>query len=223
MADGKRKLLLNIGQRLFSEKGYKEIGIEDVVQAAGVSAGTFYNYFESKEAFYGQILDDIENTGIVRLEKIIAQLHSPLNKLRVVYRFATLGIKNNPMLRGVLAGDERYIYPGTEVRRVRGDDVRARAQHLVVAILKEGMAKSVFRSNAYNNPGLMLAAIYDAILLHSTSDRLDDLMEDMLLLLRRGLRRQIQRNRDKRVDRRYLRRSGMSLDDLDNEDQEISD
>ena len=166
MKDNKRATLIRIGQRLFSRHGYRDVNIEDVAKAAGMSTGSFYTYFESKEDFYGKILDIIENDGAKRLEKIISSLRSPINKLKVTYRFVTLGVKNNPMLRGVLADDERYIFPGTEERRGRGSDIRTRVEAILVEILRDGTAKGLFRSSVYRNPRALLTALYDAILHH---------------------------------------------------------
>lgn len=180
MTEAKRSTLIRIGERLFSKQGYRDVSIEDVVHAAGISSGSFYNYFESKETFYSEILDNIENQGAKRIEKVIERLSSPINKLRVVYRFVTLGIKHNPMLRGVLAGDEKYIFPGTEERKNRGNDIRARVQSLLVDILREGSAKGLFRSSVYRNPNVMLTALYDVILLHIDSKHFDSLLEDIL-------------------------------------------
>jgi AcrR family transcriptional regulator len=224
MNDKKRANLITIGHRLFSEYGYRDVNIEDVAKAAGISTGSFYSYFESKEDFYGQVLDVIETDGAKRLEKIISYLHSPINKLRVTYRFVTLGVRHNPMLRGVLANDEKYIYPGTEERRNRGDDIRSRVQKILAEILREGSAKGLFRSGVYRNPSYLLTALYDVILYHLDSKKFDDLLEDILVLLSRGLRRQIQlRNKEKRVDRRYLRRTGIDLENIDFDDEEQDD
>ena len=219
MKDNKRVTLISIGQRLFSRHGYRDVNIEDVAKAAGMSTGSFYTYFESKEDFYGNILDIIEIDGAKRLKKIISSLRSPINKLKVTYRFVTLGVKNNPMLRGVLADDDRYIYPGTEERRSRGNDIRTRVEAILVEILRDGTAKGLFRSSVYRNPSYLLTALNDTILHHLDSPEFDNLLEDVLTLLGRGLRRHIQlRNREKRVDRRYLRRTGIDLEEIDFDD-----
>jgi len=224
MKEPKRVTLIRIGHRLFSQYGYRDVSVDDVVKSAGISTGSFYNYFESKEDLYGQVLDSIENEGAKRLEKIISNLHSPINKLRVTYRFVTLGVKHNPMLRGVLANDDRYIFPGTEERRCRGDDIRSRVQSILVDILHEGTAKGLFRSGLYRNPSYLLTALYDVILYHIDTPKFDDLLEDILVLLGRGLRRHIQlRNKEKRVDRRYLRRTGIDLEEITFEDEEYDE
>ncbi|MBR0093504.1 MAG: TetR/AcrR family transcriptional regulator [Lachnospiraceae bacterium] len=43
-------------EQLFCEKGYYEVSINDITRIAGVSAGTFYVYFESKLSLYQYLL-----------------------------------------------------------------------------------------------------------------------------------------------------------------------
>jgi AcrR family transcriptional regulator len=47
--------LLESAWRLFQEKGYDHATVEDITEAADVAKGTFFNYFDTKEA----ILDEI--------------------------------------------------------------------------------------------------------------------------------------------------------------------
>ena len=47
-----RKLLLTAGAQVFSAKGFHDARIDDIVAEAGVSHGTFYRHFESKEKFF---------------------------------------------------------------------------------------------------------------------------------------------------------------------------
>lgn len=55
----RRRQLLDVALEVFSEKGYYEASITDVVTAAGVARGTFYQYFDSKEAIFHELLDDL--------------------------------------------------------------------------------------------------------------------------------------------------------------------
>jgi AcrR family transcriptional regulator len=43
-----RRALLDTAARLFAEHGYHEVSVPDIVQAAGVGHGTFYEYFGSR-------------------------------------------------------------------------------------------------------------------------------------------------------------------------------
>lgn len=47
-----RANLLEAGARLIEERGYGNVSIKDIVEAAGVSVGTFYHYFDSKGVLY---------------------------------------------------------------------------------------------------------------------------------------------------------------------------
>lgn len=49
-------LLLEIGLASFSKQGYHGTGIKEIVDAAGVPKGSFYNYFSSKEDFAAKVI-----------------------------------------------------------------------------------------------------------------------------------------------------------------------
>jgi TetR/AcrR family transcriptional regulator, transcriptional repressor for nem operon len=48
--------LLRAGRELFSRQGYNATGIQQITDHAGVPKGSFYNHFESKEAFAVEII-----------------------------------------------------------------------------------------------------------------------------------------------------------------------
>ena len=55
--DDRRALLLDAARSVFAERGYHAAGVADVITAAGVARGTFYNYFESKRAIFQAVLE----------------------------------------------------------------------------------------------------------------------------------------------------------------------
>lgn len=57
--DRRRRELLDVALKVFSERGYHETRISDLIEAAGVARGTFYLYFESKNAIFHELLDDL--------------------------------------------------------------------------------------------------------------------------------------------------------------------
>jgi AcrR family transcriptional regulator len=50
--DERRAQLLELGLRLFSERAYDEVSIDDIAREAGVSKGLLYHYFGGKRDFY---------------------------------------------------------------------------------------------------------------------------------------------------------------------------
>ncbi len=47
---------LEAGKALFGRLGFHEVNIHEITREAGVAVGTFYNYFDSKETFYAQVI-----------------------------------------------------------------------------------------------------------------------------------------------------------------------
>lgn len=45
-----RETILRVARKLFSERGFEQTTTRDLAQAAGVAAGTLFNYFPSKES-----------------------------------------------------------------------------------------------------------------------------------------------------------------------------
>jgi AcrR family transcriptional regulator len=50
-----RAALLRAGREAFEEHGYDTVRIDDVCARAGVSHGTFYTYFDSKESLFAEV------------------------------------------------------------------------------------------------------------------------------------------------------------------------
>ena len=57
----KEERLLNVGFKLFTEKGFKDTSIQDIVDNADVAKGTFYLYFKDKYDIRNQIVQEISS------------------------------------------------------------------------------------------------------------------------------------------------------------------
>lgn len=55
----RRRQILDAALEVFAAKGYHDTSISDLVAAVGVARGTFYLYFESKEAIFLDLLDEL--------------------------------------------------------------------------------------------------------------------------------------------------------------------
>lgn len=79
-----RKRIYETAMRLMRENGIAEVTIADIAEAAGVSVGAFYHYFESKDAIF------FETYGIADdffLEEVIHKLTAKSLKDRIVQYF----------------------------------------------------------------------------------------------------------------------------------------
>jgi AcrR family transcriptional regulator len=203
----RKQALLAAGAELLSRLGYREVSIEDIARSAGVGTGTFYTYFSGKEEFYEDILDGIEQHGRQEVDRLVASFESPLNQLKALYRFTTLGIRKNPLLLGVLTGAKKYAFPGQAARRERGDTLRRHIERKIGEILAAGGRALELRVGLFHDPRRLAVALFDAILLNIESENVEELMDDALRLLERGLARRLRLRvgRERREQRRESR------------------
>ena len=208
MQSDRRETLLKSGERLFAQHGYRQVSIKDITSAVGLGMGSFYTYFPSKEAFYSDILDAIEERGVRELEKRVNSFHSPIFRMKALYRYTTLSLRNNDILRGIYTGEKRYLYPGLEARTARPDTLFRRVEAMIGEILNEGSRRGMFRTSLFRNPRRLLIAVFTALPLAARGADADELSNDVMVLLERGLRRWLRfRQRDERLDRRTRRGS----------------
>ena len=206
----RRAALLEIGERLFSAQGYRDVSVEQITRDAGLATGSFYRYFPSKEAFYAHIVEVIERRAISEARRVVGRFESPMNQLKALYRFITLGLRRSPILLGVLTGDRRYVCPGASPAQ-RSEWVLERIGEMIDEILRSGTRLRTFRTARFHNVRSMLIALYTALLANFGSAGNDALIEDTLTLVERGLRRRLTlRKRAERVDRRRARARGRS-------------
>jgi len=67
-----RESLVRAGLVALTEKGFSATGIDEILKAVGVPKGSFYHYFDSKEAFGAELIDRYGQYFARRLERFFA-------------------------------------------------------------------------------------------------------------------------------------------------------
>ena len=57
-----RRVILDAARHVFSELGYDQATVRDIVRATSLASGTFYNYFKSKESVFEALRDETAAT-----------------------------------------------------------------------------------------------------------------------------------------------------------------
>lgn len=68
-AEATRRKIIDTAVELFSDLGYGETGLADVLQRAGVSKGAFYYHFDSKEAVAKAIIGEFDHRAMAAVEE----------------------------------------------------------------------------------------------------------------------------------------------------------
>lgn len=101
----KRAALLEAGLRLFGEQGFDRTSIEQIAVEAGVARGTFYLYFDDREALFDAVVDGFFEPLLGVFDEVEGQLHRAADAgaaLRIyqgmALRLAALGLGHRTRL-----------------------------------------------------------------------------------------------------------------------------
>lgn len=101
-----RELLLRAGVEALTEKGFSATGIDEILRRVGVPKGSFYHYFDSKEAFGAALIDSYGAYFARKLERFLAdQSRAPLDRLHAFIANARAGMARYDYQRGCLIGN----------------------------------------------------------------------------------------------------------------------
>ncbi len=95
----KKSEIYRCGRELFSQKGFKDTNVAEIMKACGMATGTFYNYYPSKEHLFMAIFID-ENTRLKR--QILSTLNmkaEPIEVMREMTMKNYQGMMENPILK----------------------------------------------------------------------------------------------------------------------------
>ena len=142
--------ILNAALDVFRERGFAASRLEDVAKRAGVSKGTLYLYFPSKEALFKALVREAILPNIARAEAMAREYHgSPAHLLAELLTGFGLQITNDDRLSAFpkLIIAEAGNFP--ELARFYLRQVIRRALRLIIQILKRGVASGEFSPMNY--------------------------------------------------------------------------
>lgn len=156
-----KRQLLEVARRLFSEKGIYWAKVEDITERADLGKGTFYKYFDSKEAIVRILLEDGLGELLSQTEQAVQDASSaskillPVIGVRVDFFLAYPDyllffhqVRGLMQLQGDAAEDLREVY----------DDHLRRLTELIRPAIRPGMAVSA------RDAGIAIAAYTSGLL-----------------------------------------------------------
>ncbi|MEV0826743.1 TetR/AcrR family transcriptional regulator [Nonomuraea rubra] len=68
-----RRSILDAGQRIMAHKGYSAVGLKEMLAEAGVPKGSFYHFFDSKDAFGEAMLKSYFADYLTDMDRILTR------------------------------------------------------------------------------------------------------------------------------------------------------
>jgi TetR/AcrR family transcriptional repressor of nem operon len=137
-----REALLRAGLEVLTEKGFSASGLDEILTRAGVPKGSFYHYFENKDAFGQALITRYADYFARKLERHFSDAtHAPLARIRNAIADLQAGMLRHEFRRGCLVGNlgqEMGSLP--EPFRAQLSDVFADWQQRLARCLREAQA-----------------------------------------------------------------------------------
>ncbi|MET8771235.1 TetR/AcrR family transcriptional regulator [Streptomyces sp. NPDC004658] len=102
-SDAKEKILA-AAQSLIELRGYSALGVAEICKAAGVPKGSFYYFFESKEALALAVLDQHWETQRGDWARVLRADGEPLSRLRRLFEETEAGLRAGQQSCGTVSG-----------------------------------------------------------------------------------------------------------------------
>jgi TetR/AcrR family transcriptional repressor of nem operon len=80
-----RENLLAQGVTLLMQQGYQGTGLKEILDAAQIPKGSFYNYFGSKENFGAEVIQHYINPFIHQLTRYLQNGHRCFNSITTLF------------------------------------------------------------------------------------------------------------------------------------------
>jgi len=153
-SDDRMQRLVEAALEVFARDGYRTATIDDVAEAAGVTKGAIYHYFDTKEALLLRVIEHYQALAFGRADDALRDPSLPAStRIRLLVRkvFAQRDDPTSDRLLGLLVRGVAHEVPKAHERWLR--DGPARLWTLIARLVREGQERGEFRPDADGEVG----------------------------------------------------------------------
>ncbi len=144
--------------KLFSEKGFHNVSMQEIASETEFATGTLYNYFPSKEALYSELMLNCGRKILALLLPILEGSESDDQKLRrYIGAHRTIFAEHRDMIRLYLADVNRLSMVITPPLEEEIERIRVTILDRLTAVIQSGFEHGMFR---VCNAGIVALALY---------------------------------------------------------------
>lgn len=163
---GTRERLIATARKRFGEHGYEGTSIGAVLEAAGVARGALYHHFDSKEALFDAVLDQLVAEIAATTAEAGRAATEPLEALRAG-SFAWLEAALDPAVQRIALLDAPGVVGWRRWREIDEQHILGGLRAALEAIAAEG---GLPRENTALLAHMVLAAVNEAALMIARSE-----------------------------------------------------
>ena len=168
-----RAQLIAIATRMFADRGYEETSIEAVLREAGVSRGSLYHHFASKEALFEAVAEEVEDSVGSQTMAAADGITEPLDALRAGF-LAWIRLAGDPVVRRILLIDAPSVLGWERWRAMEEGHALGLIRLVLQAIAEQGRLRPELVDALAH---VLLASVNEVALLVARSDDMETAME----------------------------------------------
>jgi AcrR family transcriptional regulator len=161
-----RGQLIGIATRMFAERGYEDTSIEAVLREAGVSRGSLYHHFASKEALFEAVAEEVETSVGEQTVAAASGSAGPVEGLRAGF-VAWIRLAGDPVVRRILLIDGPSVLGWERWRAMEEQHALGLIRAVLQIIADEGRVRPELVGTLSH---VLLASVNEVALLVARSD-----------------------------------------------------
>jgi len=147
--DARPEEILEAAKHVFGETGYAGTKLEDVARRAGVSKGTLYLYFDSKEALFREMVRAKVVAALAHAEETVRTFDGTSRDLLVMLITGMYRRLSDEGLARVARVVQAELPSFPELAQFYFEEVILRSRRMVSQVLERGVARGEFREVAH--------------------------------------------------------------------------
>lgn len=182
-----RARLLAAAKLVFEDDGFLGARISDIAERAGLSHGSFYHYFDSKEQIFREVAavhEALLTAPPDHPEPVDGPGCSPRDRIRTANRRYLTRYRDEARIMGVIEQVSRHDAAVNEARTVSHKDLAARAERAIRRLQADGVVSaSLDPAIAATALGAMVARFAELWLVQAYAEYdIDEVVEQLTLL-----------------------------------------
>lgn len=137
-----RKLIIDNATRVFMERGFRNVSVEQLCNIVGVSRGTFYNYFPSRDALVETVFDECFAEAFPAIDKNFKSDGNIEQIIETHYNLVIELIMSKISAR--MLADLEILMPQTHARV---EEMRKYEVVQLIKLIKRGQDESLIRKD----------------------------------------------------------------------------
>jgi len=141
-AESKKRLILQVANEVFAERGFQETTISQIAQKAGIAEGSIYDYFKNKEDLLFSIPEERMEGFLFGLQEHLKGIRGGLEKLRKLVWYHLDFYERNRDYTRILLLDLRQ---NPRFNRSRAYGMIRQYSRMILQVIEEGKRERSIR------------------------------------------------------------------------------